>query len=151
MNVLTVLVGIPGSGKSTYVEKNKQPNEEVLSSDRIRKELLSGEEDQTNNKLVFDTLYARARDFLLQGKDVVIDATNISVFERKRVLQNFADMKLKRVAIVFETPVEVCIERDEKRKRTVGRDVIEKYARKYQRWNFSNHAFKRNFRTHQKR
>lgn len=133
MNVLTVLVGIPGSGKSTYVEKNKQPNEEVLSSDRIRKELLSGEEDQTNNKLVFDTLYARARDFLSQGKDVIIDATNISLFERRRVLQNFADMQLKRVAIVFETPVEVCIERDEKRQRTVGRAVIEKYARKYQK------------------
>lgn len=133
MSILTVLVGIPGSGKSTYVAKNKQENQVVLSSDLIRKELLSGEEDQSNNKLVFDTLYARAREFLLQGKDVVIDATNISVFERKRVLQNFADMKLKRVAVVFETPVEVCIERDAKRERTVGVAVIEKYANRYQK------------------
>lgn len=133
MSVLTVLVGLPGSGKSTYVAKNKQPNEVVLSSDMIRKELLSGEEDQSNNKLVFATLYARARDFLSQGQDVIIDATNISYFERRRVLQNFADMQLVRRAVVLETPIEVCVERDEKRERTVGRDVIEKYARRYQK------------------
>ncbi len=133
MSVLTLLVGIPGSGKSTFVASNKKENQVVLSSDAIRKELLSGEEDQSNNKLIFATLYARAREFLLQGKDVVLDATNISVFERKRVLSNFVDLHLKRVAVVFETPVEVCVERDAKRDRTVGRDVIEKYVKRYQK------------------
>ena len=131
MNVLTVLVGIPGSGKSTYVEKNKQPNEEVLSSDRIRKELLSGEEDQTNNKLVFDTLYARARDVLSQGQDVIIDATNISASIRKKTLDYFSDLDLQRIATVINAPIEVCVSRDKNRTRSVGEDVVLKVARKY--------------------
>ena len=127
-NVLIVLGGLPASGKSTYAkEKLKSEETIVLSSDELRKELLGNESDQTNNEIVFRTLYARAKEYLQNGKNVVIDATNINIKARRGLLSNFAKMPIERIAIVFATPFEICIERDKSRKRTVGEEVIKKF------------------------
>ena len=133
MNKLTLLVGIPGSGKTTYANKNKKDNEVILSSDIIRQELFGNESSQENNKLVFDTLYARARQLLQSDKDVIIDATNINAYYRHQTLKNFEDLNIQRIAIVFETPTKTCIKRDQKRARTVGKAVIDKMISRYQK------------------
>ena len=132
MHTLTILVGLPASGKSTFAETLKDDNTVVLSSDAIRLELFGYENDQSNNSLVFTTLYARAKE-LLQTKNVVIDSTNINREMRAKSLAPFRDMNIQRVAIVFDTPTEICIERDSMRTRTVGRDVIVRFANLYQR------------------
>jgi len=132
MNRLYVLVGLPASGKSTYAKEVLSKDAEILSSDAIRKELLGSEENQENNALVFETLYNRARNLLKDGKNVAIDATCINKFERKRVLSNFTDLQIERIVIFIDTPVEICYERDEKRSRTVGREVIDKYVNKFE-------------------
>ena len=133
MQVLTILVGLPASGKSTYAQQHNNSNTVVLSSDEIRKELLHNEQDQSNNSFIFGQLYSRARAQLDIGNNVIIDATNINVFERARVLQNFRNYNVHKVAIFFDTPIEECIERDKKRERTVGADVIEYYYNKFQK------------------
>ena len=133
MNKLIILVGLPASGKSTYA-KNVLASEDtiVLSSDELRKELLGDENCQSNNQLVFDTLYRRAKENLQKGLNVVIDATNINIKDRKRTLSWFKGMNIKRVAIVFATPFEVCYERDKKRERTVGKEVIDKFLYRFE-------------------
>ena len=131
MNTLYLLVGLQASGKSTLAQSLKDNNTIVLSSEAIRYELLGDEKDQSNNRLVFSTLYARAKE-LLKTKNVIIDATNINREMRALCLAPFKDMKIKRVAIVIDTPLEVCIERDSKRQRVVGRDVIIQYANMYE-------------------
>ena len=128
---LTLLVGIPGSGKSTWA-KNNCGKSVVLSSDLIRKEILGSEEDQTNNDLVFKTLYVRAKELLNNNVDVIIDATNATVFDRKRSLDNFKDLNIFIKAIVFNTPAEVCRKRDKQRTRTVGDEVIDMFLQKYE-------------------
>jgi len=130
MAKLIFLIGLPGSGKSTYAEKNLSKDSEILSSDRIRQELFNDETNQDNNQLVFDTLFARARDFLIQGKNVVIDATNVDKQERVNSLAKFKDLDVYRVAIVVKTPVSECIRRDSMRERTVGKNVILKFRRR---------------------
>lgn len=125
MNRLIFLIGLPGSGKTTYA-KNNLSDCEILSSDRIRGELLGDENCQADNKLIFSTLYKRAKDFLQSGKDVVIDATNVKLNERQKALNQFKDFLVKRIAIVINTPVKECIERDKNRERTVGKSVIYK-------------------------
>ena len=132
MPTLTLLVGIPACGKSTHAKKFADASIIILSSDAIRKELLNDETNQKNNPIIFAELYKRARNHLQNGLDVIIDATNISIFDRNRVLQNFTDMEIKRKAVVIQCPVEECIKRDSKRERSVGKDVIFRYARNYQ-------------------
>jgi len=133
MKKLVVLVGIPGSGKSWYANNYLANDEtEVLSSDALRKELLGDETCQTNNELVFSTLYKRAKEFLLNGKNVVIDATNISMKDRRRTLSHFQGMEIERIAIVFATPVDLCHKRDLERDRTVGKDIINKFLCRFE-------------------
>jgi len=118
------LVGIPGCGKSTYAKTLENENTVVLSSDLLRKEILKDEQSQANNSLIFETLYARARENIKNGKNVVVDATNVVKEDRAKLLENFADLDISRKAIVVQTPIEICIERDKNRDRTVGEDVI---------------------------
>ena len=130
---LTLLVGIPGSGKTTWANKRCRKNQVVLSSDLIRKELFNDETNQSNNKLVFKTLYDKAKTYLKNGTSVIIDATNATKADRKSALDHFSDLKIPVTAIVFTTPTEVCKIRDSKRQRTVGEDVINKFVQIYEK------------------
>ena len=132
MNKLTLMVGLPASGKSTYAKEMADDNTVVLSSDALRKELLGDERCQDDNDIVFKTLYRRAKECLLEGKDVVIDATNINMKARRRALANFANMDIRREAVVMATPYEVCLKRDKLRERTVGEEVIKKFLYRFE-------------------
>lgn len=131
MNKLIFLVGLPGSGKSTYANKYLSKDCEILSSDRLRKQLLKDVNNQNHNSFIFNTLFNKAKEFLKLGKNVVIDATNVDYLERTRSLKRFEDLKVKRIAIVFKTPVEECIKRDSMRERTVGENVIKHFQTKF--------------------
>ena len=131
MQKLIFLVGLPGCGKSTYANENLAIDCEIFSSDKIRFELFGDENNQSDNNLVFSTLFQRARDALKNGKNVVIDATNVDINERAQALKHFDDFNVQRIAIVLDVSMEICIERDKKRTRTVGTNVIKKFATRF--------------------
>lgn len=135
MSTIYVLCGIPGSGKSTwarhYIEEN--PNTKLISSDAIRAELFGDESDQSHNIEAFNEFYNRANKYLLEGYDIILDATHTSRRARYRLF--CGDLSIKTHTIickVFPTPVEVCIERDAKRARSVGENVIRKFYNSFQ-------------------
>ena len=84
---LTLMVGLPASGKSTYARiLGNSDNTTVLSSDILRKELLGSEADQSNNDLIFKTLYERARELLIEEeseKHMDVDTINKEAILRK--------------------------------------------------------------------
>jgi predicted kinase len=125
MAKLIMMVGVPGSGKSTYTKKIAEKEQAViLSSDKIYVEITG---DVTNSKpndgKVFDELYKRTREYLKQGTNVIIDATNSSAKKRKGVLQQFKGASEKECYYIC-TPFETCVKRDKERERTVGYGVI---------------------------
>ncbi len=125
MPKLYIMVGVPGSGKSTYAERVLSKSATIFSSDKIRGELLGEENDQSNKDLIFSTLYSRARDCLLEGKDAVIDATNLNKFERARVFENFKDIDgIERISVFVNTPLDECLLRNNRRARVVPESVI---------------------------
>jgi predicted kinase len=78
---VVVLVGLPGSGKSTYLERAGAVG---LSSDAVRKLLADDETDQTIHERVFQTVRFLLRQRLEIGRAVTyIDATNLRPEERK--------------------------------------------------------------------
>lgn len=129
---LICLVGIPGSGKTTYAAKYVKQNGGLhLSSDLIRKELYGDESTQGNPSEVFSLMQSRAIEALNNGTTVVYDATNITRKDRANIIATCPKF-VKIEAHVIWAPIEKCIERDAARERTVGKAVIDKMLKRFQ-------------------
>ena len=131
---LILLVGVPGSGKTTYAKKyiSEYPKTSVhLSSDEIREELYGDESIQGNPAEVFTLMQKRAVEALNEGHDVLYDATNITRKDRASIIgicPKFAKIECH----IIWAPIETCIERDSKRERTVGKEIIDNMLKRFQ-------------------
>lgn len=127
-----LMIGLPGSGKSTVAAYLANVhNAKIFSSDTYRNELLGDENDQSQNSKIFEKLHLDMRQALLQGDSVIFDATNVSLKDRIRCLANIPK-GIDKIAYVVNTPIEECIKRDAQRERTVGKEVIEKFEKRFQ-------------------
>lgn len=130
--LLIVMVGIPGSGKSTIAEEIKNTyNFKMFSADEIRKELLGDVNDQSNNYYVFKTLYERLKDNLANGQNCIFDATNVSIGDRKGVFKKIKDVEFDAIAYVVATNIEESIRRNSLRDRKVPLEDIQKFVNKF--------------------
>ena len=127
---LICLVGVSASGKSSFALDNFQENE-IFSSDNIRKELFNDEANQSDNGKVFNILHQRIINQLKEGKTAVYDATNLSARRRIGFLKNIKHIDCYKECIVFTTPYKKCIENDKHRDRKVGEEVILKQMRQF--------------------
>lgn len=118
---LFMLVGLPGSGKSTYAEKlSKRENAVILSSDTIREKYFGEINNQDNNTEVFKILHNMIKDNLLIGKNVIYDATNISSKRRKSFIEEqLHSIPCIKTCIIIATPYEECLTNNNKRERHV--------------------------------
>lgn len=130
---LILLVGIPGSGKTTYAKKyiEEHPSTVHLSSDKIRAELWGNEATQGDNNEVFSLMQSRAIETLNNGQSVVYDATNITRKDRSYIIALCPKFVKIECHIVWAS-IETCIERDTTRKRTVGKEVIDRMLKRFQ-------------------
>jgi len=143
MNKLVFLCGLPASGKSTIAENYKKNGYVVLSSDNMRERLFGGVSNQDCNAELFVKLYRIAREMLAIGKDVVIDATNISSKRRihglESILKNTKKDKIQLdrgcihvSAEIVACPYNECIDRNKARDRKVPNSVIEGMYKSWQ-------------------
>ena len=130
---LILLVGIPGSGKTTYAKEyiEKEPNTIHLSSDAIRKELYGDEAIQDNPGAVFALMHQRAVEALNEGHNVIYDATNVTRKCRSTII-NLCPQFVNIECHIIWAPIGMCIERDATRERTVGKAVIDKMLKRFQ-------------------
>lgn len=123
MSKLYTMVGLPGSGKSTFAKNH--PECIVVSSDAVRAELFGDEAVQSDPKRVFAIVDSRVCDALNDGHDVIYDATSLTKKIRHDIIHTF---KAEHIAVFVNTPVDECIRRDALRTRTVGAEVIHNMA-----------------------
>ena len=123
---VVVLVGLPGSGKSTWLAKQGGG---ALSSDAMRKLLRDDEADQTIHAEVFGLMRQMLRLRLRLGAATTyIDATNLSKRERRVWVKIADDLGADCEAVFFDLPLAVCKERNVKRTRIVPAEAMEKLA-----------------------
>lgn len=128
-----MLIGISGSGKSTYAKQlSQEQNAIIVSSDSIRKELWGDENIQGNPLEVFNLVHKRVIENLRLGNNIICDATSLSIKDRASLLNKLTNINCFKTVIVIATPIEVCIEQDNQRERKVGREVIERQIRKFE-------------------
>lgn len=125
MNELIMLVGIPGSGKSTYVDKLVKDNPEIIvhSSDKLREELYGDSSIQGDNGKLFEELHKRIHQDLKDEKTVVFDATNLA---KKRRIHFLHDINCRKKCVLFITDIDTCKENNKQRERIVPDEVIDR-------------------------
>lgn len=126
MGNFILLVGISGSGKSTYAD----PETTILDSDAAREELFGDVTYQGNNALVFETMRKRAICALKEGRDVTYCATNLSMKRRKELLAQLPPCR--KICVVMATPFETCLARNAGRERRVPEYVLRRQLAQFQ-------------------
>jgi protein phosphatase len=120
---LVVLIGISGSGKSTFARKFFKETE-IISSDRCRAIVSDDENNQSATDEAFELLHFIAAKRLKNGLLTVIDATNVQAEARKPLVQLARQYHCLPVAIVLDVTEKVCEERNEIRPdRNFGKHV----------------------------
>jgi protein phosphatase len=121
---LVVLVGVSGSGKTTFARQNFGPFE-VISSDFCRGLVADDENDQAATADAFDVLEYIAGKRLAVGRLTVVDATNVQPAARKQFVELARAHDVLPVAIVLDLPKNLCAQRNASRPdRTFGVQVI---------------------------
>lgn len=108
---LVVLIGVSGSGKSTFAARHFRPTQ-VLSSDLCRGLVSDDENDQSSTSDAFEVLNFIAGKRLRAGRLTVVDATSVQPEARKSLIDLAQEHDALPVAIVLDVPESVCLERN---------------------------------------
>ena len=134
--VLYVMIGLPASGKSSLAEEIAWTKDAtIISSDAIRKEWYGDESIQGNPAKIFEEMRKRTVSVLENGRNVVYDATNLTLKSRS-FLRNYSPLlkirsKIKVNGILCATPFDVCCERNSKRERVVPMEAITRMLKSF--------------------
>lgn len=84
--MLVLVCGISAIGKSSLVAKYFNKDEVIISPSKIREKLTGNPFDQTRNNEVFEIVHSEIINNLMKGSKVIYDATNLTKFDRKKIL-----------------------------------------------------------------
>ena len=124
---VTVMSGLPGSGKDTWLAANRS-GLPVVSLDDIRDELdIAAVENQGE---VIQLARERCRELLRSGQSFAFSATNLLRPTRQRWLDLFADYGARIEIVYIEPPLPVILAQNKRRERVVPERVIRELADK---------------------
>lgn len=129
-----LLIGLPGSGKSTFARKWVAANSgyRIVSTDRIRTKLFGDAIIQGEWSRVEARVFWEIGVHLAAGYSVIYDATNAKLEWRLQFLQHFKTTQVyagvRWMAWWIDTPLAMCHQRNQQRSRQVPSGVIDAMA-----------------------
>lgn len=128
---LTVLIGLPASGKTRWTMENRKPNDIVVCRDDIRMSnygIWHGDPIDENHvtKMERQQMIAAFEN----GYSVISANTNLNKTNVQRMVDLAAQFGAEVEYVYFELPPATCIEYDKHRDKKVGAKVINRMAKK---------------------
>lgn len=119
-NILYIMIGIPGSGKSTYAHfLLTNENMDWVSRDKIRFDLLTEKDNYfAKENQVYKNFISQINTGLRMGHNVIADATHLNLKSRYKLFNKLHIDRTKTIVIgiYMNLPLETCLERNETRK-----------------------------------
>ncbi len=126
--VVVLAIGLPGSGKSSWFKRH---NITPLSSDMLRALLFDDPTEQRFQDLIFSNLRSMLKARLIAHRPMnYVDTTNLTPHDRHSWIKLAKDFGFEVQAVFFEVPLEVCLERNQKRERVVPEEIMRRFAEK---------------------
>lgn len=131
-----VMVGIPGSGKSTWAREQCASRKAVIVNRDAIRSMLTGNSQKMVGDSTFEELVTRIEDDAVYNainseKNVILDATNTRVKATVRRMDSLAASALryngpfpKIVPVVMDTPFDECLARNAQREHPVPEQVL---------------------------
>lgn len=125
--VVTVMSGLPGAGKDTWLARHR-PKLPAVSLDEVREDL---DVDSTDNQgTVIQEARERCRQHLRARTDFAFNATNLTVIMRQRWINLFADYGARIEIVYVEPPLRKILAQNKGRERAVPEKVIQRLLEK---------------------
>jgi predicted kinase len=125
---VVLAIGLPGSGKSSWFKRH---NIHPLSSDLLRELLFDDPQEQRFQDLIFSNLRSMLKARLIARRPMnYVDATNLTPHDRHSWIKLAKDYGYDVQGVFFDVPLDVCMERHQRRGRVVPEDVMRKMAGK---------------------
>jgi|SRR5215469_12097986 len=125
---LLVLCGPSASGKSTFAAQRFGATT-IVSSDYCRALICDDITNQQVNRDAFDLFYYIIHKRLFQGRFTVADSTALLPVARRKLLELARRYGYLACLLIFDVSAHTCLERDRRRERMVGAEVIAYHAR----------------------
>lgn len=120
-------IGVPGCGKTTYLKPLANELDLMyLNPDDIREEITGDATNHSRESEVWKTVHARLIE-AIKKQGAVLDATYTKIKDRRQLVAFCKQHGAEQVyAYWFKFPLELCIERNNSRNRTVPEVAIKK-------------------------
>lgn len=150
MSNMYVMVGVAGSGKSTFVEKQLIPqlnlSTKVISRDKIRFQMVGIDEEYFSKEdAVFEQFIYEIKTSLKENENTIVDATHLNRGSRTKLLRAIGK-SLKDVnvyAIVILNDLETILEQNEQRE---GREYVPRSVIRRMYSQFENPSIEEGFK-----
>lgn len=134
MTHLYMMVGLPGSGKSTWIAQKNITNSVILSTDAYIES--EARRRGVSYSDLFDSLISEAEQMLSAELDLAVknnqviywDQTNVTVKSRARKLRRIP-AHYEKHAVYFDTPISVIQERLKQRETETGKRIPDQVVR----------------------
>lgn len=123
---LTLMCGIPRSGKSTWIEKNKKKTDVIVCPDEIRIDLFGHNFHKPAEPMIWMLTEFFIKSLIKQKLNIILDACNMTI-ARERWVNIAKENGYKVILVILDTPLKTCIKRNKDKK--IPLDVLKSMAK----------------------